>query len=801
MPKVLWMAERVFAVIVTAGVLLSAGALQVGVTHVTDWEPWSPHQESVARAVDLLKEGVITWQNQGVVGGGGMWLPSPDPPSAPNDYDWSHLDYRVQAMRNSSSVDGRMVLRLFDAPAWMCNTSWHRETGNAPLSRNHYDDFAEFCGAIAARYPDVTHFEVWNELNGFISNWTWNRLDGMQVASADYTDLFIKVSTAIKRVNPGAKVGGPYVPITQGLLPPGSSSACSGPWGAINPSLLEFVKYFIRAARGHYDFFTMDGHLAFEAYQLPNGSVYKRPTNNDPFGATQVFPDSTRWVREHSGLAADIPIWWSEIYPVPCVDTGMYGPATELWPLEQQISVYTKALEEIAAPDLGVEVALNWAAMANENCIVGMYNDTNTANGGMPTPFYTVVKNINQRNTRSGTANTTSHATVSALPGTVATSKGGGKCASDRDCHYAGVCGNAGVCVCDAAWTGSDCGQLHLLPARAGSGYPNVPASSQLPSTSPFTWGGAEIFADGVYHGFFTEFVNHCPMTYGTWATATHIRHATSHTPDGPWNPQDIAVPVAAGNPVITRAPDGTYLLYFTNHRWNGTNRNCTGPVSTWKPPVYCNASQYDCDTGISLAHATSLSGPWSVIYDVVNFSSTNPGAPVFAPNGSLIMAYKTWTKDGRCIGIVAADSWKNFPYRSFPISPHTVDSCVGSAVDIEDPSNLWRDLRGNVHMLFHEHGYGGAAASVDGITAWDYNTSRRAYDYDVEYEDGTTVPCTHREEPKVLLNAEASQPLFLITQCTLPTRLPNTCPSPQHPTGEPQYVTRIIMQPINTQL
>lgn len=60
-----------------AGTALPTASLQVGVTHVNDWEPWSQHQDSVARAVALMKQGVITWQNQGVVGGGGMWLPSP----------------------------------------------------------------------------------------------------------------------------------------------------------------------------------------------------------------------------------------------------------------------------------------------------------------------------------------------------------------------------------------------------------------------------------------------------------------------------------------------------------------------------------------------------------------------------------------------------------------------------------------------------------------------------------------------------------------------------------------------------
>ena len=351
-----------------------------------------------------MKHGAVIWQNQGVVGGGGMWLPSPDPPNVTStgsyDYDWGHLDYRVQAMRNASSAPGRMVLRLFNAPAWMCNMTSRRnltKVGNAPLRRDRYDDFAQFCGSVAARYPDISHYEVWNELNGFIGNWSHRHLDGMTVDGAAYTELFIKVSTAIKSVNPAAKVGGPYVPITQGQLPPGRTSECSGKWGAIQPALLEFVRYFVRSAKGHYDFFSMDGHLASESYEV-NGKHYSRPANNDALGSTEIFPAATKWVREQSGLDASIPIWWSEFYPVPCVDTGMYGPSGKLWPLEMQLAVYHKMVKEISKPSLGVEVALNWAAMAGPNCVVGVYNDTSQPNGGLPTPFYEVIKNINQKN-------------------------------------------------------------------------------------------------------------------------------------------------------------------------------------------------------------------------------------------------------------------------------------------------------------------------------------------------------------------------------------------------------------------
>ena len=302
-------------------------------------------------------------------------------------------------MRNASEVSGRLVLRLFDAPGWMVNTTKKTtQIGNGPLRHDMYDAFSEFCGIVAKRYPDVTHYEVWNELNGFIGNWSFAKgVDGMTTDKVGYTSLFIKVATAIKQVNPGAKVGGPYVPITQGQLPPNRTGECSGKWGAINPALLDFIRYFVQNAKGHYDFFSMDGHLAYESYEV-NGIHYTRPANNDPLGSTVVFPAATKWVREESGLSADVPIWWSEFYPVPCVDTGMYGPTKEPWPLPLQLAVYRKMLTEISAPELGVEVALNWAAMQqhdNPNCI-GLYNDTSYPNGGYPTPFYAVVKDINR---------------------------------------------------------------------------------------------------------------------------------------------------------------------------------------------------------------------------------------------------------------------------------------------------------------------------------------------------------------------------------------------------------------------
>eukprot|EP00936_MAST-01D_sp_MAST-1D-sp1_P001429 g1429.t1 len=446
--------------------------------------------------------------------------------------------------------------------------------------------------------------------------------------------------------------------------------------------------------------------------------------------------------------------------------------------------------------------------------------------------------------------------------------KGGGPCTSPGDCHWGGDC-VGGRCRCDPTWTGAHCAALHLLPAPAPDGkgegngkgnglgtYPaDAPAAiSGLPSNSTFTWGGAVVAGDGdgLYHGFFTEYMHHCPMTYGTWSTSTHIRRATSPSPLGPWSAREVVVPDAAGNPVIARSPDNaTWLLYFTNHRWGNYSyeysqhrsyshsrahsvvasspslpppppppRDCAGAVDSWGAPTYCSASGQQCATGISLAHAPSLSGPWTLEYDVVKgVSCTNPGAPVFdgfAADGSLLMAYKTWTKAGRCIGLVSASAWDAFPYDTFPLGGGGV--CLGAAPDLEDPSNLWMDARGTVHMLLHTNGYGSAAHAAPPVPApaaaarslagrvWAWNATARSYEYVIEYEDGTVLPCALREEPKVVLDPASGLPSALINVCRLDgpggtgQELPKTAPTAAWPQGEAQHISMTVMQPINTQ-
>jgi hypothetical protein len=164
-----------------------------------------------------------------------------------------------------------------------------------------------------------------------------------------------------------------------------------------------------------------------------------------------------------------------------------------------------------------------------------------------------------------------------------------------------------------------------------------------------------------------------------------------------------------------------------------------------------------------------------------------------------------------------------------------------GGGAILEDPSNAFVDsTRGAMHVLFHQGlgglpgssgestasckhpaeggimasnsscGYGGAAHSQNGSEwiyatsywrglGWSNNTrSAVAYDYSVAIDDGTTLDCIRREEPKLLI--EEGEPTALITQCSVMALGHTQPPFPKNaPKGEVEWSTVMVVQPINT--
>jgi hypothetical protein len=262
---------------------------------------WTHTQYSIDRdnsaaanqaAIDILAD-LAPVQNQHIMGFGAL---NPEPTKG--TYDWTTLDFRMDAIRRSGAIP---VITLCCAPDWMKGgksgaTDWARIEA-APL-RQHFDDFAALSAEVAKRYADVDYFLVWNELKGFFDNaqnrWQYEA----------YTELYNKVYDAVKRVRPTAKIGGPYVVVDTVANPANSShpSTLAGPWGAFDSRPLDVIEYFLKNARAA-DFLVIDGGI--------------RPKNaaltTDPVQALEKFAAIQQWIRARSNL----PIWWAEFYPQP----------------------------------------------------------------------------------------------------------------------------------------------------------------------------------------------------------------------------------------------------------------------------------------------------------------------------------------------------------------------------------------------------------------------------------------------------------------------------------------------------
>ena len=83
-----------------------------------------------------------------------------------------------------------------------------------------------------------------------------------------------------------------------------------------------------------------------------------------------------------------------------------------------------------------------------------------------------------------------------------------------------------------------------------------------------------------------------------------------------------MAIGTTGGNPVIVRATDGVYLLYFLCQPIDGPSPECDGGAQAVVCLANCivtgnlNINVTWC--GLNLASSRSLSGPWDIRYNIV---------------------------------------------------------------------------------------------------------------------------------------------------------------------------------------
>lgn len=258
---------------------------------------------------------------------------------------------------------------------------------------------------------------------------------------------------------------------------------------------------------------------------------------------------------------------------------------------------------------------------------------------------------------------------------------------------------------------------------------------------STASWGGNVVQAkDGKYHLFFAEFLNHCPLS--SWGTNSVVSRAVSDSPIGPFVKKEVVQPAFHHNPTVALAPDGTYLLLSIGNG-SSTPANCSAKNVTTSTPVGDPAA-----AGIiTLSYAKSPEGPWTTLANPIltgrpgkwDYFVTNPSV-YFFKNGTVLMAYRGGWSPWH-VGIAVATSWKD---------PFERVSDTYAFPDINEDPGLFRDTRGNFHILTHyfTQAPGGHAFSKDGLS-WKF--AGQAYNHTIELNNGTDVTISRRERPQVL--------------------------------------------------
>ena len=344
--------------------LLSSN-LKLGVTYMQyNLNPWGD-ADAIARGKALLQDR-FTYHAQHIFGFG---VGSPEP--LPGDYHWVDLDSR---MALAEELGGTPVITLATAPTWMTDPDWEPglypdETDWSKIERaplpEHVDAFASLCARIAARYPQVTYFQVWNELKGM---WhpTENRWDYER-----YTALYNTVYDSVKHVRPDAQLGGPYVVMDTWKNPSGDmiSDIQSPEYGTLDKRVMDVVTYWLRHRHGG-EFLVVDG-----------GVKPKDANDLDPIQATKKFHDVSLWLKSQTTL----PLWWAEDYVNMTSD--MAGDTLRQAPaLACMLAYYTLA---------GVDVSLRWAPEAQgDKNEMNLFSSTQGADGGRPFNNYFVYRDF-----------------------------------------------------------------------------------------------------------------------------------------------------------------------------------------------------------------------------------------------------------------------------------------------------------------------------------------------------------------------------------------------------------------------
>jgi hypothetical protein len=257
-----------------------------------------------------------------------------------------------------------------------CDPDVWSASGYNPPCPAYYQDFASLAAHVAASFPQVKYFIVWNEFKGFMDNGA--------IDASHYTAMYNDVYAAIKKVRPDALVGGPYAPM--GALPLNGQSCsgytlCSNSWGRVPQPIIAGFSYWLANKSGA-DFLTVDGPT--EIASASNG-IGNNTIASSPLAVSQMYAAVDIWIRSQTSL----PIWWMEAHIQPCDSTTSCNPSAKCtsvscWSDKQAAASRIATLALMNAS--GASVGMWWQPQEEPDWQdQGLWTSTLSSDGGQPT--------------------------------------------------------------------------------------------------------------------------------------------------------------------------------------------------------------------------------------------------------------------------------------------------------------------------------------------------------------------------------------------------------------------------------
>lgn len=302
-----------------------------------------------------------------------------------------------------------------------------------------------------------------------------------------------------------------------------------------------------------------------------------------------------------------------------------------------------------------------------------------------------------------------------------------------------------------------------------------VSRSSVMERDDYYTWGASPIKGDdGKYHVFYSRWKK--DKGFLAWLTHSEVAHATSSSPVGPFEFQDVALTASdpnrwdgynIHNPLIKKFGD-KYYLYYTGNTGDGV---ATYTSFNWS---HRNSQR------IGVAVASSPSGPWTrfdkPIIDTSPEEDAHDALMVANPaitemkDGRYLLIYKAVAKQRKLPGggpvchLYAISDSPTGPFKKYNIPIFTAE---GSIFPAEDPYIWLQDGRyyaivKDMHGCFTNMGKSLALFCSENGTDWSPADEPLVSKLEIVWEDGECTKYSHLERPQLLFEDGKPSAIFL---------------------------------------